>query len=72
VPFLFKQWGEWMPADSDDCDPGIKSRHLTRSDGVPYSELDGQRATALMAHVGKTAAGRQLDGRTHGKFPEVR
>ncbi|MFP3644994.1 phage Gp37/Gp68 family protein [Paraburkholderia sp. SIMBA_054] len=69
VNFLFKQWGEWMPADADDCDPVIDSRRLMWSDGVPYSEQDGQRAAALMAHVGKKAAGRMLDGRTHDAFP---
>ncbi|MBP0589317.1 phage Gp37/Gp68 family protein [Paraburkholderia sp. LEh10] len=69
VRFLFKQWGEWMPADADDCDPGIGNRRLMWSDGVAYSEQDGQRAAALMAHVGKKAAGRLLDGRTHDQFP---
>ncbi|ACC71103.1 phage Gp37/Gp68 family protein [Paraburkholderia phymatum] len=69
VQFLFKQWGEWMPADADDCDPGIDSRRLMWSDGAPYSEQDGQRAAALLAHVGKKAAGRLLDGRTRDGFP---
>ena len=41
VPFLFKQWGEWLPGQND---------------------LPAER-------VGKKAAGRLLDGRTHDGFP---
>lgn len=58
VPFFFKQWGEWVTPD-----------HLP--DNMVGSE------TPLCIHgedftrVGKKAAGRLLDGRTHDDMPEV-
>ncbi|MGS1032705.1 phage Gp37/Gp68 family protein [Burkholderia glumae] len=56
VPFLFKQWGEWS-------EPG-------------YSFPDGRPDLAepdelARFKVGKRAAGRHLDGRTHDEFPEI-
>jgi protein gp37 len=57
VPFLFKQWGEWLPM-------------LGQAEGVPVTRkattLDGW----VMGWAGKKAAGRMLDGRTHDGFPE--
>ncbi|WP_354678553.1 phage Gp37/Gp68 family protein [Cupriavidus plantarum] len=57
VPFMFKQWGEWLGAGQDgayDHDP---------------VELNASDAPA---RVGKKAAGRLLDGRQHDGFPEPR
>lgn len=56
VPFLFKQWGEWAPSDAN------------KSKGEFQFFRDGQ----CLERVGKRAAGRLLDGREHGEFPEVR
>ncbi|RQQ64396.1 phage Gp37/Gp68 family protein [Burkholderia stagnalis] len=60
VPFLFKQWGEWVPM-------------MGHVDGVP---VRGQKFTygdgTIMGNAGKRAAGRLLDGRTHDEFPEAR
>ena len=56
MPFLFKQWGEWLGAHQDgayDHDP---------------IELN---ATDDSVRVGKRAAGRLLDGVKHDGFPEV-
>lgn len=56
VPFLFKQWGEWLGAHQDGdhrCQP---------------IELN---ATDSSIRIGKKAAGRHLDGRTHDDFPEA-
>lgn len=59
VPFLFKQWGEWLPSEADD-QPIYRGEHRY---------LDG----ACHAYkVGKKAAGRVLDGITHDGYPEVR
>lgn len=67
VPFLFKQWGEWVE--------GEHARDLIGDDGVCRLKLgvtwrapfdDGTR----MARVGKKAAGRELDGRTWDEYPE--
>jgi protein gp37 len=72
VPFFFKQWGEWATyqTGSDYREP----RHWVNEDGRVADE-----ATALadggswhgVLRVGKKAAGRELDGRTHDAFPAV-
>lgn len=72
VPFLFKQWGEFLPADADECDPGIEDSRLFWSDGSKWDRFDGQRTGVdLMARLGKKAAGRLLDGVEHNGYPEV-
>ena len=55
VPFLFKQWGEWVSV-SEVAGPG---EHYRFEDG------------ATVRRVGKKAAGRTLDGTTHDGFPEA-
>jgi protein gp37 len=54
VPFLFKQWGEWLGAHQDGA-----------YDHKPI-ELN---ATDSSVRVGKKAAGRLLDGAQHDGFP---
>lgn len=65
VPFLFKQWGEWLPGSQarevgnqmalvGGCDRGWKWDNGTHS-----------------WHIGKKAAGRLLDGRTWDDVPGV-
>ncbi|WP_175785286.1 phage Gp37/Gp68 family protein [Burkholderia ambifaria] len=62
VPFLFKQWGEWIDHDQ----PGVDMLGTVHS---PLHEWpDGKHSVRL----GKRAAGRNLDGRTHDEFPHVR
>lgn len=76
VPFLFKQWGEWVPR-------GPQCWSYPVVDNVPRFRMtdQGQSGQDLAAeggnHVwmnraGKKVAGRLLDGRTHDAFPEVR
>jgi protein gp37 len=72
VPFLFKQWGEFFP-DPDD-DRGVRPIGLTRAgklltDNTAFNAHAGD--AELMFRVGKKAAGRQLDGRTHDEFPKA-
>jgi protein gp37 len=75
VPFLFKQWGEWAPGASG-------SDILDRPSRVAMVNTSGQRVPildaalshvapewALMSRLGKKAAGRRLDGRTHDGYP---
>ncbi|WP_349745348.1 phage Gp37/Gp68 family protein [Roseateles cavernae] len=58
VPFLFKQWGEWLP-DAPPC-------------GTPENApLEWIGANQYAIRVGKKSAGRLLDGRTHDGFPEA-
>jgi len=59
VPFLFKQWGEWMP--------------ISRTDGVhelPFGEyLPNADPPFGFVRAGKANAGRSLDGVEHNAFP---
>lgn len=55
VPFFWKQWGEWGPANGHDFDAGR----------YPAVMVDGHP----MVRVGKLAAGSLLDGVNHKAFP---
>jgi len=73
VPFLFKQWGEWAPADPI---PGVRFGDEMRRGKVLHLHAPGnpegyfRRGDAHVRQVGKKAAGRLLDGRTWDQFPE--
>lgn len=56
VPFLFKQWGEWLPM-------------LGQVEGVPVREKTTTPDGWVMGYAGKKAAGRLLDGRTWNGVP---
>ncbi|SEI41624.1 phage Gp37/Gp68 family protein [Paraburkholderia diazotrophica] len=74
VPFLFKQWGEWTPGENVGRQTGVvKTAHWFADDW-----MFGEESLASYGHVddepdlyriGKRAAGRHLDGRTHDEFP---
>jgi protein gp37 len=65
IPFFFKQWGEYAPTGYLVIGGTSKGTLLA---GDPVDDL-GHRVE--LARVGKKAAGRELDGRTHDAFPEV-
>ncbi|HCZ00141.1 MAG: hypothetical protein A3D16_12320 [Rhodobacterales bacterium RIFCSPHIGHO2_02_FULL_62_130] len=101
VPFLFKQWGEWLPLNqtalgADDAyyhpapeeDPELSSRCKYDSlciapDGTSYSTGTAHQyhriaegAFAGAGHmqcfkIGKSRAGRLLDGIEHNGFPQI-
>lgn len=76
VPFLFKQWGEWAPAEAidDDDDRDLAQRWLAR-DGRevnPDHGVDIFHGDTPLYRAGKKAAGRLLDGVLHNAYPEVR
>ncbi|MDK6077906.1 phage Gp37/Gp68 family protein [Massilia varians] len=69
VPYLFKQWGEWLPAVDGRS---ITGKVLILEGAAPFTNdpqwhgfEDGQKS----ARVGKKAAGRLLDGQQHDGFP---
>lgn len=78
VPFLFKQWGAWVPhVDRDKDDPDWRADYtLTERQPEQYRILNaaggygfsGERVH-MMKRVGKKAAGRTLDGRIHDEYP---
>lgn len=81
VPFLFKQWGEWIPYE-DSAQPPFKwSQHGHEIDGhvLPdFESEDGQNQREwhcdwsdmlLARRVGKKAAGRLLDGQEWNGAP---
>jgi protein gp37 len=61
VPYLFKQWGEWVGDDQEGA--------RTVADKLVTSLLYNDNS--LMLRVGKKLAGRTLDGRTHTEYPKV-
>lgn len=76
VPYHFKQWGEWLPCETDCGAPG--DAYGVADDGSDR-ELAGRNVAIAtlpdhqqMAKVGKKAAGRMLDGVMHNGVPAVR
>lgn len=78
VPFLFKNWGEHsLEYDRDRDDPDWRRcGEWDRKPGRWINLAGGHGFHGERVHyahrVGKKAAGRQLDGRTHDGYPEVR
>lgn len=69
MPFLFKQWGEWLPAKDGRS---ITGKVLVLEGAAPFAknpEWHGFEDGQQVARVGKKAAGRLLDGVTHDGYP---
>ncbi|AJR24526.1 DUF5131 family protein [Sphingobium sp. YBL2] len=84
VPFLFKQWGEWLAWEPDDL-PYFRSQagKLIDRHALPdFNDADLRGWTdrlmyegqdiAVHQRVGKKAAGRLLDEREHNGFPATK
>jgi len=56
VPFLFKQWGEWLPM-------------LGQAEGIPVGKKAETPDGWVMGLAGKKSAGRLLDGIEHNAYP---
>jgi protein gp37 len=69
IPFLFKQWGEWVPTKTLSVghlsDP--REFHGELVDDGLHADINWRR---LYRCVGKKAAGRELDGRTWDQYPD--
>lgn len=87
VPYLFKQWGEWVPRSNcyhrfedglscADLDPSATKWMCVRlnESGTDGGRLENEDSgcSAYMQRVGKKMAGRLLDGVQHAGFPHVR
>lgn len=68
VAFFFKQWGDWHPWGEALADR-TKNYLSFGKDPARYRILDDE---AIVARVGKKAAGRILDGVEHNGMPEAR
>ncbi|MEK7882946.1 phage Gp37/Gp68 family protein [Methyloversatilis sp. NSM2] len=70
VPFLFKQWGEWAPAGAwyETHPVSLPVRALGPSGWTDSGDVAAD--SDYVVRIGKKAAGRLLDGRTHDGFPE--
>lgn len=83
VPFLFKQWGEWLPGGHYTTELAIKDSNPTQSKYLcalwtgttwnfgRFGPDDIHFEAEPMYLVGKKASGRELYGRTHDEFPEA-
>lgn len=70
VPFLFKQWGEWVPV-SQGRRVAFFDRAGVERDTNDLSTFRVPVEWARLARVGKKAAGRELDGRTWDEYPTI-
>ncbi len=72
VPFLFKQWGEWLGvlgAEHDLWEPHAYVNALTGEVSDENSAVASGGDWTGVFRVGKKASGRVLDGRTWDQFP---
>ncbi|WP_042886388.1 phage Gp37/Gp68 family protein [Cupriavidus necator] len=79
VPFLLKQWGEFVPYEHDAQPPFLTSQHGDFFDGHGLPDFESgescgdwhrdETCRLLARRVGKKAAGRLLDGVQHDGFP---
>lgn len=74
VPFFFKQWGEWLPADGGGKILSLESRRINDAgqDITSVPELwcgDEKMTDAYVYRVGKKKSGRMLDGMQWNEFP---
>lgn len=71
VPFLFKQWGEYMPARNIEDAQSAKIS-LCYESGDWINSWGDPPQVQPMIRVGKKRAGRLLDGKEYSEFPEVK
>jgi len=80
VAFFHKQWGQWLPYEQDTQPPLWLGQNgeLVDGDLLPARLSEGEPVAGWWApdltgpiyrRVGKTAAGRRLDGRTWDQYP---
>jgi protein gp37 len=73
--FLFKQWGEWAPFDFDGRHGRRRDWMILSPDGVldipDFCAPDETEGETAVVRVGKSKAGRLLDGVLHHEVPEA-
>lgn len=70
IPFMFKQWGRYAPADTagERGDPCVAYLDGMYPD-LQFGLLDERRPHTWLVPTNKHDSGRQLDGRTHDDLP---
>lgn len=74
VPFLFKQWGEWLPMSQQERSGAFPEVVADRANGAPASGYPAVRVHQWSDgtesyRAGKHHSGRRLDGRFHDGYP---
>lgn len=74
MPFLFKQWREWVLADVARKLPSVKPMQAYPSVDLPRDDNSlsvNNLGTVKMVRVGKKAAGREIYGSEYLQLPGV-
>jgi len=71
IPFFFKQWGSFIPADQDECPLGPPYKDWIWSDGATYHTKNPRCGMKLFRRVSKKTAGNILDGHEFRQMPEI-
>lgn len=74
VPFLFKQWGEWLPMCQQERSDAFPEVVADRANGAPMSGYPAERVhqwsgSTESYRTGKHNSGRRLDGLLHDGYP---
>ncbi|NMG30598.1 DUF5131 family protein [Aromatoleum evansii] len=74
VPFLFKQWGEWLPMGQQERSREYPEVVADRANGAPASGYPDTRVHVWSDgtesyRAGKRSSGRHLDGALHDGYP---
>ena len=72
VPFLFKQWGEWAPAEMQaggDLGGELRRGTVRHLHALGNPEGFFRAGDAYVRRIGKKATGRLLDGQEHNGVP---
>jgi protein gp37 len=70
VAFFFKQWGDWKYSGGNCSKKNIGEWQGERRPSIGM-DAGGDDGVHVMIKVGKKAAGRLLDGRTHDAYPKT-
>lgn len=70
LAFLFKQWGEWLPAEPGEATHGVHVRDGQMMPAPRDVTPEHFPSSAFMRRVGKKAAGHLLDGQELYGFPD--
>ncbi len=76
IPFFFKQWGEWRPANQSDyydtSNLSGRREKIVAIDGTVHNySFTAGNDPHVMLKVGKHDAGRLLDQKIHDEFPKL-